>query len=164
MINGQNEIWKKVERKIRRKRHNNIIAVSNCGRVMYANGEIKFSNYEQQILVNGKFIHIYRVFAELFVDKSEDDIMYGRNIVDHITHEPVNMNINDIRNLRWCTRKENHNFDEVKNKMKLKHKHLSSVRTSFGKKFTEKYGIVNADNKSLYNKLYYRYKTYGEEI
>ena len=162
MINGQTEIWKKVERKTTRKRYNNIIAVSNRGRVMYANGEIKFSNYEQRILVNGKSIHIYHVFAELFVDKSEDDIMHDRNVVDHITHEPVNMNINDIRNLRWCTHKENYNFYEIKNKQKTRH--FSTVSTSFGKKFIKKYGIVNADNKSLYNKLYYRYKTYGEEI
>ena len=163
MINGQKEIWKKVVRKNKRKRYNNIIAVSNCGRVMYANGEIKFSNYEQRILVNDKSIHLYNIFAELFIDKTEDDIMYGRNIVDHITHEPVNMNINDIRNLRWCTRKENCNFDEIKNKQKTR-KHSSTAFTSFGKKFTEKYGIVNAGNKSLYNKLYYRYKTYGEEV
>ena len=160
MINGQNEIWKKIERKPKKKRQNNIIALSNCGRVMYANGEIKFSNYDQRILIKGKSEHIYHVFAELFINKSEDDIMHGRNMIDHITHEPTNMNINDIRNLRWCTRKENANFEEVRNKQKLR-PHCSTVFTSFGKQFVEKYGTVNNDNKSLYNKLYYRYKRYG---
>lgn len=33
--------------------------------------------------------------------------------VDHITHYPEGININDVRNLRWCNHAENNTFEEA---------------------------------------------------
>lgn len=58
---------------------------------------------------------VSRILAEHFIPKTAEDIAIGRNIVDHITHHPKDMNVNDIRNLRWCTRGENSRFEESRN-------------------------------------------------
>lgn len=58
---------------------------------------------------------VSRILAERFIPKTTEDIAIGRNIVDHITHHPKDMNVNDIRNLRWCTKGENSRFEESRN-------------------------------------------------
>jgi hypothetical protein len=40
-----------------------------------------------------------------------------QNQIDHITHNPTEYNVNDVRNLRWCTQAENLNFDEARKNM-----------------------------------------------
>lgn len=154
MINGQKEIWFKVPTKANDSRR--IIALSNCGRAMRKNGEIFVTSYTTKIKFNNKSHHVYRVILSFFKKPSEDDIMRQRINVDHITHTPKDMYINDVRNLRWCTQKENCNFNEAIYNLSNKKK----TTTEFGALFLEKYGKPS-ENKKLYNRLHKHYKKYG---
>ena len=87
------------------------------------------SKYDDNIrLSKTKLVKVYRLMAETFIEKTEEDIRLGRNVVDHITHNTVDMNINDVRNLRWCTKVENDNFPEA---------HENKRNAILGKKHTE---------------------------
>ena len=92
-----------------------IIAISETGMCLLKNGTIRESSYRDTVRVNGKLTRIYRIIADVFLVtvKKKDQIQ-----VDHITHEPVGMNINDVRNLRWCTNYENNNFEEHRENLK----------------------------------------------
>lgn len=165
MINGQKEIWVATNNKARTKMR--VIAFSNCGRIMRANGTIEFTKYRQPISINGVTKRIHVFIAEAFIPKTEDDILKKRNCIDHRTHAPENININDVRNLRWCTHKENCNFTEVlinRAPSQFKHGHdtwnkgVSTTRTEFGKKFVSHFDcLINYD----YN-LYRREKKIWE--
>ena len=97
-------------------RGDTVIAVSNTGLMKCKNGEIKEIPLRRAVYVRGKLILIYRILAEAFIPNPDN-----KPQVDHITHNPENMNVNDIRNLRWCTNKENSNFPEsIENKRKAK--------------------------------------------
>ena len=91
-----------------------IVAISDTGLMKRLNGIIEPIPYRQRVRYNGNIIRAYRLLAEHFIPKTEEDISLGRDCVDHITHNPIDMNINDIRNMRWCTHKENLNFEEAK--------------------------------------------------
>lgn len=106
------EEWIEINRKS--KKPNAIVAVSNTGFIKRNDGSIEVSDIRESILrFNGKQCRLHRVIATLFIPKTEEDIRLGRNTVDHITHNPIGMNVNDVRNLRWCTQKENTNFPEA---------------------------------------------------
>ena len=90
------------------------MAISNYGNMRRRNGTIEPIPLRQTVYGGKRRIIIYRLLMEHFKPKTEEDIAFGRNQVDHITHNPVDMNVNDIRNLRWCTNKENANFNEAK--------------------------------------------------
>ena len=109
-MNHMREIW--ISTNVTNKQYNVIIAVSNKGRIMRRNGTIEYSRYMQECKKDGKRILIHKLLAEYFIPKTEDDIMKQRTCIDHITHYPKDMCINDIRNMRWCTHKENCNFEE----------------------------------------------------
>ena len=113
MINGQREIWISTGNKSNYRP--TIIAVSNCGRIMRRNGKIDIASCGQIVFVGEKRLRtlMYRFLATNFIVKTEDDILKQRTFIDHITHAPTNMHINDVRNLRWCTLKENNNFPEA---------------------------------------------------
>ena len=98
-----------------------IIAVSNHGRLKLRSGEIKDSYYRQLMRYEGKCTKVHIVIAKLFIPKTDEDIRLGRNCIDHKTHNPIGININDIRNLRWCTYKENSNFPEAREKCRQSH-------------------------------------------
>lgn len=106
------EVW--IETNNKNNYNKTIVAISNMGNVKLKNGDIRPSRYREMVTINGKQIRIYRVIAEHFIPKTQEDIELGRNEIDHKTHEPVEMNINDIRNLRWCTQKENMGFEEAR--------------------------------------------------
>ena len=114
------EEWKEINHKI--VKPNSIVAVSNTGKIKRNNGAIEVTGRRKETMrLNGKHLRIERAIATLFIPKTEEDIRLGRNVVDHITHHPTDMNINDVRNLRWCTLKENNNFPEaVSNKRGIK--------------------------------------------
>ncbi len=114
MINGQKEIW--ISTGNNANYCSAIIAASNCGRIMRKNGKIEIASYRQIVFVGEKRLqmYVYRFLANNFITKTEDDILKQRNEIDHISHTPDCMHINDVRNLRWCTRKENCNFKEAK--------------------------------------------------
>ena len=99
-----------------------IIAVSNYGRLKLRSGEIKDSYYRQVMRYEGKSTKVHIVIAKLFIPKTDEDIRLGRNCIDHKTHNPIGININDIRNLRWCTYKENSNFPEARVNKHIPHK------------------------------------------
>lgn len=104
------EIWIEIEHNSNHP--NDIVAISNTGLYKLRKGTIHIAKLRHHILINGKYIFTYRILAEHFIPKTEEDIRLNRNCIDHITHNPVGMHINDIRNLRWCTPKENSNFEE----------------------------------------------------
>ncbi len=95
-------------------RGDTIIAISSDGQLRLRNGVIRLARYRDCVRINGQKERIYRVIAEYFLPKTEEDVQLGRTCIDHITHTPTDMNINDVRNLRWCTVKENNNFDEAR--------------------------------------------------
>ena len=154
------EIW--IETNNTMQKYNTIIAVSNMGRIKRRNNTIEFSKYRQEFYINKVKTRIYRFIAEHFIPKTQEDITLGRNEIDHITHEPKGMNINDVRNLRWCTHKENMNFEEVRNKMSkvnTGNERDCTPHSEFGIKFYEHYGITRKHNPHLYNveKGYWRH-------
>ena len=145
MINGQREIW--ISTRNKSKRCSAVIAVSNCGRIMRKDGKIEISSYRQVVFVGEKRLQMlaYHFLANNFIAKTEDDILKQRTVIDHITHTPDNMYINDVRNLRWCTHQENNNFPEarINNSKAQKGKKLSAEHrakisaANKGKKFTD---------------------------
>lgn len=156
MINGQKEIWIRIETRAHTSKR--VIALSNCGRAMRANGEIFITKYNTSIWLNNRHNTAYRILADMFLYKTEDDKIFQRNEIDHKSHNPKDMFINDVRNLRWCTHKENLNFPEAVNNNS---EHSRGFKTKFGKAFYEKYGFA-CENAELYSKLYNRYYRYGE--
>lgn len=103
-----NELWINIDHKTTKGRV--IVAVSNKGRIKLSNGTIEYSKYLTR--VNGE--RIYRFIAKNFlITVRRPEQIY----IDHISHNPICMNINDVSNLRWCTIKENNNFDEARRKM-----------------------------------------------
>lgn len=92
-----------------------IVAVSNLGRIKRLDGSVEDSKYRTRLCGGHR---IYHIIADNFlITAHSKEQMY----IDHITHNPSNMNINDVRNLRWCTIKENNNFEEAcENKSKSK--------------------------------------------
>lgn len=106
------EEW--IEIKQKSNKPNAIVAVSNTGCVKRYNGEITITTLRDSIIrYKGKQMRLHRLIATLFIPKTEEDIRLNRDAVDHKTHNPIGMNINDVRNLRWCTIKENNNFEEA---------------------------------------------------
>lgn len=93
--------------------HEAIIAISNRGNMKRRNGIIEPAPLRQSIGKPMKLVS--RILAEHFIPKTPEDVALGRNCVDHITHHPKDMNVNDIRNLRWCTKGENTRFEEARN-------------------------------------------------
>lgn len=134
------EIW--IQTNVKVSNGNNIIEVSNRGRIKRANGDIEESTLRQTLNANGKRTRIHRFIAEHFIPKTQEDIALGRDCIDHITHNPIGMNVNDVRNLRWCTIKENNNFDEGRKNRTI---------SNFGKKYVEHFGYGCAE----YPKQYY---------
>lgn len=136
-----------------------IVAISNKGRIRTKNGEVRDSKYLEKVTIDGKQIKIYVFIANKFIPKTEEDTKLCRNAVDHKTHNPKGMNINDVRNLRWCTNKENSNFEEAIIHRSKSHSGLRyEPRSYFGKKFYEHYGLHCADDNKLYNRelMYYK--------
>lgn len=144
-------------------RGDTIIKVSNMGRIRRKNGTIEDSTLRQELRIDGKLMRIHRFIANKFIPKTDEDVALGRNYIDHIKHNPIGINVNDVRNLRWCTQKENCNFDEARenrSKAKMGNKnHLCKVTSEFGRKYLEHYGYSFSENPKQYHieKAYYQY-------
>lgn len=146
--------------------NNTIIAISDEGLMLRRNGVIEPIPYRQNVNHNGKRIRCYRLLMEHFKPKTDEDISLERDCVDHITHNPADMNINDIRNMRWCTHKENLNFEEAKRNKSLSQKGKPSNKkgkgySEFGKLFKETYGYSKSDKPLLYDRERMYYKKHG---
>lgn len=149
------EIWIETGNKINGK---TIVSVSNRGRIKRKDGTIEESTYKQFVYINGKQTLIHRFLAEHFIPKTDEDIALERNCIDHITHNPTNMNINDVRNLRWCTHKENDNFPEAIENRSLSHYGKGTLRINrkdgIGEYIEKTYGIISSSNRKLYQKIH----------
>lgn len=110
MINGKKEIW--VKANTRGTQGKVIIAFSNRGRVMQKDGTIRIAERFTMVRVNGVKDMMYKHLLRAFKPQTEDDILNKRTWCDHITHNPKDMYLNDIDNLRWCNVQENNNFEE----------------------------------------------------
>lgn len=155
MINGQKEIWIRTSTS-KNSNPMRIIAVSNCGRIMRHNGTIEFCNYRKQRITTDDGQVVLSQFLLSFFKGIDNN----RSIADHISHNPKDMCVNDIRNLRWATNKENANFEEAHENQR--NAALNRSKNSFGKLYFEKYHLSYRDDTSKYNKAWYRFKTYGE--
>lgn len=145
------EVWIETNNTIQK--NNTIVAVSNMGRIKRRDGTIEFSKYRQDFYVNKVKTRIYRFIAEHFIPKTQEDIELGRNEIDHKTHEPDGMNINDVRNLRWCTHKENMGFEEARTKISKSGTGIAkecSPHSEFGIKYRNHFGIRCKDNPKQY--------------
>lgn len=134
-----------------------IVAISNTGLIKYKNGVIKNSTLETKVIINGFSKRIYYHIAENFLQTVHrpDQIR-----IDHITHNTENMNINDVRNLRWCTKSENERFEEARENKSNAHKNKIKGDSEFGIKYFEHYGYSNSTNpKQYHNELnwYFRH-------
>lgn len=156
------EVWKETYNTTLK--YSTIVAVSNMGRIKRRDGTIEFSKYRQEFYVNKVKTRIYRFIAEHFIPKTQEDIELGRNEIDHKTHEPDGMNINDVRNLRWCTHKENMGFDEVR--AKISERNIGTTKecsphSEFGIKYRQHYGIRWKDNPKQYQDEHNYYKRHN---
>lgn len=88
-------------------------------------------------------IYVHRLVYETFIG----DIPEGYQI-DHINTIKTD---NNLENLRLVTPKENLNNP-------LTRKHLGRIRSEFGKKFKEHYGLTTYENPKLYRRemMWYR--------
>ena len=90
---------------------NAIIAISSTGKYRKLDGTVGCLELRQRIRYCGKLEYCYRVIAENFlITVRRPDQVF----IDHITHTRTEYKVNDVRNLRWCTPKENSNFEEAK--------------------------------------------------
>ena len=140
------------------KRCDSIVAISNTGLLRTKDGAIRESKYRELIRLNGKLCRVYAFIAEHFIPKTQEDLDLGRDEIDHKTHSPEGMNINDVRNLRWCTHEENMRFEEVRKHISESCTGLRYTKNEFGRKFYEHYGFFSTDNKTLYQRERRYYK------
>lgn len=133
-----------------------ITDVSNLGRVRYSNGTVKVASMYGHISVNGVRKEISHIIAESFVNRDNEN----QTLVDHRSHNPVGMNINDFRNLRWCTHKENSNFEEAKTNMVTSM--TGKPKTEFGKWFLSYFPDGVKGHRNEYAYYYNQYKETGE--
>lgn len=91
-----------------------IYAFSSCGRIRYGNGTVKDSPMRQTIQINGKIFRLYHLIADNFLItvRRPEQVQ-----IDHMTSTPKDYAVNDVRNLRYCTQKENVNFPECRERM-----------------------------------------------
>lgn len=128
-----------------------IIAISDHGTMMRKDGRIETIPYRQIVRNDGKRIRAYRLIAELWligVKRPE------QNDIDHITHNPKEFNLNDIRNLRWCTQAENCRFDEHR-------KNLSNAKKGKATWNKGKKGVQTPWNKGMKGEEYLSHYSLG---
>jgi hypothetical protein len=91
-----------------------IVAISNTGKYRKRNGEVGVLSLRQRGTGKGDrktAKRCYHIIAENFLITVRRP---DQNQIDHITHHPDGYEVNDVRNLRWCNKYENDNFEEAK--------------------------------------------------
>lgn len=88
-----------------------VVAFSNRGRIRRKDGTVEDTSLRQKIVPDRRKVFVYRLVADYFlVTVKRPDQQH----IDHITHNPTEYAVNDVRNLRWCTNKENGLFAEAR--------------------------------------------------
>lgn len=92
-----------------------IISISNTGKFKKLNGESGILRRAHCVIrESGKLICSHIIAEHFLITVRRPDQI----IVDHITHFPTEYNVNDVRNLRWCTKVENSGFPEARENLK----------------------------------------------
>ena len=107
-----NEIW--INTNNASKKLRTVISFSNLGKIKLRDNTIIIPTTYYQLQCKNKHTYLHRLIAENFIQKTEEDLKLNRNWIDHIEKHPANYAYNDVRNLRWCTRAENMNFEECR--------------------------------------------------
>lgn len=87
-----------------------ISAISNTGKYRRLDGTEGILELRHGIRTDREREYCYYLIAEHFLITVKRP---DQNRIDHITHNPTEYTVNDVRNLRWCTKKENDNFEEA---------------------------------------------------
>lgn len=123
-----------------------VVAISNRGRWKKRDGSIEVMElHSSRVHINGRRVRAYIVLAQNFlitVKRPDQDQ------IDHITHNPMDMFVNDIRNLRWCSKKENGNFEECK--MNQRNAKIGSKNPMFGKTISDEHRKRISEAKKKY--------------
>lgn len=107
------EQWLDLPKERRTRGKESLVSISNTGKYRRADGTIGCLDLRHKVRYLGELERCYRIIAEHFLITVKRP---DQNQIDHITHYPTEYNVNDVRNLRWCTHKENCGFEEGVNK------------------------------------------------
>jgi len=100
------EQWYEIPRA--RNQKNAIVAISNTGKYRKLDGTIGILRLRRLLKYDGEKEYAYRIIAEHFLITVRRP---DQNQIDHITHHPDGYEVNDVRNIRWCTKAENNRFE-----------------------------------------------------
>ena len=93
-----------------------VVAISNTGKFRRADGTVGVLKLRHQLKYDGEIKECYRIIAEHFLITVKRT---DQTCIDHVTHCPTEYNVNDVRNLRWCTKSENSNFEEARRNISI---------------------------------------------
>ena len=156
-INKVEEVWIPMRDSTRM---SHIVAISNLGNVKYGDGHVKAASIYAHTMLNGERVQFSKLIANAFVPKTKEDVELGRTLIDHVTHFPEGMNVNDFRNLRWCTNKENSNFHEARRNISAGTR--LKPRSVFGRWFIERFPDGHALHVNEYAYYHRKFKETGE--
>ena len=95
---------------------------------------------------------VHRLVWETFVGKIPSGM--------EIDHQDTHKDNNELSNLKLCTHKENCNNPLTKHHMSVSQRkaQLGVVKSEFGRKFKEHYGLTRYEDVKLYDREWHWYK------